>query len=844
MFRVALKNLLAHKLRGAFLALCVVLGVSFVSGTYVLTDTILNTFNGIFSDVYDKVDVTVRSRSELGLDASRPPIPESTLDKVRQVDGVKDAQGGVFAIGAEIIGADGDRVGNPQAPAFGLEWSPNDALTPLTLREGRKPSGPNEIAIDARAFADSGYQLGDQVNVVTPEGIRSFTLVGVAGFGKADNIAGATLAIFDLPTAQQVMQRVGQFDGISVQAEPGVSDEVLQERIQAALPAEMEAVTSATLTDESNESLKEGLQFFNIFMLAFAYIALFVGAFIIYNTFSIVVTERTREMALLRAIGASGGQVLGSVVLEALVIGVLASLAGLGLGVLMAFGLRALLEGFGIDLPDGGTVIAARTIVVAMIGGTLITVLSAIAPAVRAARVPPIAAMRSFTPTARAATIRRNVTGLVGTVVGVALVLSGLNGNGLWRVGVGAVLLFLGVAMLAPMIARPVAGVLGRPIRELRGAQGLLARQNAMRSARRTATTASALMIGTALMAGSLILSSSLTRSVDRAVSKGAIAELVVRTDSQLGFSPAVREEAKSVPGVQEAYAYRTAVFRLGTADKQLTAIDPLALDTTRDDAAFDVGLESGDLSGLAQGGVAVSDKAADDHGWRVGDRISMTFASETINPPITAIYTENQLVGDYIVSLSTFEQGYADSLDFLVLISLAPGADLNTVKAELNTVISDRYPGVKVQDKDEYIGDVKKQVNQFLGLITALLGLAIIIAVFGVLIAMLLAVFERTRELGLLRAVGMARSQLRSMVRWEAAIISVFGALLGTALGLFFGYSLTRALRDQGIRSIVVPVPTLVILVVIITLLGIAAALYPARRASRLNILTAVSSE
>ena len=844
MLRVALKSLLSHKIRSVFLAICVVLGVSFVSGTYVLTDTILATFDGIFSEVYASTDVTVRSSSEFGDDAARTPVPESLLTTVRAVDGVAGAEGSVFNVGAEIIGRDGDRVGNPQAPTFGLEWSTDDALTPLVLRTGRKPANGTEVAIDARSFADAGYALGEQITIVLASGPRRFTLVGVAGFGKADNIAGATLTMFDLATAQEVMGRTGVFDSISVRADPGVSAEILQERVQAVLPSGTEAVTSETLSEDTSKTLEQTLGFFRTFMLAFAYISLFVGAFIIYNTFSIVVVQRTRELALLRAIGATGRQVLTSVIVEALAIGFVASVAGLAAGVAMASGLEALLSTFGFDVPDGPAVVALRTVIVALVGGTLVTTVSAIAPAMRAARVPPIAAMQDTVIDSHAAAVRRNVAGLIGTVLGTVLVLTGLGRGSLMSVGVGALLLFLGVSMLAPVVARPAAALLGRPIKATRGAAGLLARQNAMRSARRTATTASALMIGTALLAASVILSSSVTESVDRAVDRGAVADLVVRGGGAVGFSPAAAVTAREVVGVRAAYALRVGAFKIDGAKKQLTGIDPAALDVRAADVVIDPIVTTGDIARLGTDGIAVHDDVAKDHGWKVGDALALTFPTGAQDLTIVALYAENQLVGDYVISLATYEAHNATATDFLVLLTIADGADLATVQASVRAALDAGYPGIEVQTKAEYVGDVKAQVNQLLGLITALLGLAILIALVGVLITMLLAVFERTHELGLLRAVGMSRGQLRAMVRWEAAIISVFGALLGAALGVFFGYALTSALGDLGLTVIVIPWVSLMVLVLVIAVLGVGAALYPARRAGRLNVLDAVSRQ
>jgi putative ABC transport system permease protein len=403
---------------------------------------------------------------------------------------------------------------------------------------------------------------------------------------------------------------------------------------------------------------------------------------------------------------------------------------------------------------------------------------------------------------------------------------------------------FVGVAMLAPLFARPVAEIVGAPVAKARGISGFLARQNAMRSARRTAATASALMIGTALMAGSLILSTSITRSVEHSVTRGALADLVVRSETQQGFSRALATEVAAVPGVQAAEPYRFSAFKIGTATKQIVALAPEALNTDDPNAMLDIDVRQGDVTELAGDGIAVRTKVARDRRWSLGDTVSVTFPSGSHDLTVVALYEENALTGDYIVGLDTYNANFADETDFMVFLKLAPGADLRTVQASVRTVVDANYPSIKVQDRDEYIGDVKQQVNQFLSLITALLALAVVIALLGVLITMLLAVFERTHELGLLRAVGMARRQMRSMVRWEAAIVSIYGAILGLTLGVFFGLALTGALSDQGVTQRVVPVPALVILATVIAVLGVLAAIYPARRAARLNVLDAVAHQ
>jgi putative ABC transport system permease protein len=843
MLRVALKNLISHKIRTIALVLTVVLGVSFVAGTYVLTDTVTKVFDDIFTDVYEGTDVSVRRESELGLDAQRTPIPDTLLADVQRVAGVRAAEGSVFVVGVDIIDAHGDRLGNPQAPSLGTTWAEDDALSPFTLREGRRPSGPGEVALDAESFADGGFRLGDEVLIVTPVGPQRMNVVGVAGFGRASNIAGATITIFELSTAQDLLGRTGMYDSISVAAMPDVSADILQERIAASLPSGYEAVTSAQLSSESSDAIATALGFFKTFMLVFAFVALFVGAFIVYNTYSIVVAERTRELGLIRALGASGATVLGSVVLEALVTGVLASGVGLAAGIAIAGGLRRLLDAFGFGMPSGSLVLLPRTVWVAMIGGPLITVIASVVPAVRAARVSPLAAMRESALARRQAPVRA-VSGALLTVVGIVAVLLGLDRGELAVLGFGAVALFVGVAMFAATIGKPVVAVLGEPIEHTCGVPGLLAHQNAARNPKRTATTASALMIGTALMAASFVLSSSITESVDQAVSGGAVADLIVTGPNEIGFSPALADEVAAMTDVRSVARYRYAAFKLGDATKQLVGLPAAALDPRSGNQALDVELTSGDISQLSDSGIAVQSDVADDHQWSLGDVLTITVPSGTQQLRLVATYEQNALVGDYVVDQSTFEQGYEVSTDYLVLVLLRPGADIATAQHDITALVDERYPGgLEVQDREQYIADAKEQVAQLTNLVTALLVLAVGIALLGVLITMLLSVSERTRELGLLRAVGMSRRQTRSVVRWEAVIVSAYGALLGLAVGVFLGSALVTALEQEGLNVTVIPTLPLLVLAAVIALLGVTASVYPARRAARLNVVAAVAT-
>ncbi|MCU1387295.1 MAG: hypothetical protein JWL72_633 [Ilumatobacteraceae bacterium] len=707
MFRVALKNLIAHKIRSLGLIITVVLGVSFVVGTYVLTDTISNVFNGIFTDVYAGVDVNVRHSSELGLDAARPPVPASLLEQIKGVDGVGHAEGNVFGPGVEIIDANGDRVGNAQAPAFGTVWADDAALTPFILRTGTVPVAADDVAIDAQSFDSGGFALGEKIMLVTPHGPQEFNLVGVAGFGRASNLAGATISIFTLPTAQTLLDRVGQFDSINIAAADGVDPAVLQDDVAAALSPGYEAVSSADLTEENSKAVSSALQYFQTFMLVFAFVALFVGAFIVYNTYSIVIAERTRELALVRALGASGAAVFASVLAEAVVTGLLASGLGIAAGVGIAIALQRLLSAVGFTMPSGDLVLAGRTIWVALIGGPLVTVVASVMPAIKASRVAPMAAMRDSATGGTSGVLRNVVGGVVGAG-GVAAVLVGLDRGELAYVGGGAIAVFVGLAMIAPMLSRPVVSVLGAPVEAVCGVTGMVARDNARRSPRRTATTASALMIGTALMAASFILSRSITESVERSVSGTVAADLVVTADTQAGFSDALAGEIDDVPGVHSIARFRTAQFKIGNATKSIAGVPAAALDTKSPDLAIDIAVDAGDITHLADGGIAIHDDVARDHGWHIGDVIDATFPLGNRPLTLVATYSQNTLVGDYLVDLPTFAVSYVATADLVGIVSVDASADVKAVQAAIQHIVDVRYPGTKVQDRKQYVADMK----------------------------------------------------------------------------------------------------------------------------------------
>ena len=839
---IAWRSVVRHKARSGFLALCVVIGVAFVAGTFVLTDSIKTVYTRLFDDAYKGVSLSIRSRSDLGAMDSRTPLPGALEATIRGVPGVRLAEGYVFTIGGRIFDAKGKAVGNPYAPTFLASWSRTRELSSFTLVRGDPPS-PDEVVLDAEAVSAGKLAIGDAVRVQTMKGVRSFRLVGVAKFGTAGNMGGASVVLFDLPTAQKETNRIGQFDAITVASSAGVAAGTLQDRVQAKLGAKYEALTGTQLRTESSTTINDNLSFFATFLLVFAAISLFVGAFIVFNTFAIVVAQRTREMALLRALGADAKQVIGSILVESVLIGFVASVIGLAGGVGLAVGLKSLLGGLGFKVPAGAVVILPRTIIVSLVGGVLVTVISAIAPALRASRVPPLAAVRTVATASPREQRARAAFGAALAVAGIVSTVAGVRSITLQWLGIGAAATVLGVALLAPSIVPSFVHVLATPIRRFRGVSGQLAQENAARSRQRTATTASALMIGTALIASALVLASSIATSTDKILAQGMRAELIISADGIAGIGSTTATALRTTPGVANVAAYRYGAFKIGDATKQLSAMDGAALDTTNTHAALDLDVTAGSIRDIDQGGVAVSARVAKDHRWSIGDTVAMVFATGAHPQKIRAIF-KTTVFGDYMISLRTHAAVYPDSTDTLAFVRLSPGINVATVQARIASVLTTMAPGAKVQNRDQYAGQIRAQVSQMLSLITALVLLAIVIALLGVLITMLLSVFERTHELGLLRAVGMDRRDVRAMVRWEAAIIATFGAALGVVLGIALGYALTRTLRGQGITTIELPYRSLLIMSILVTLAGVGASLYPARRASRLNVLRAIASD
>ena len=848
MLRATLKGLLARKRRLALTVISIVLGVGFVAGTFVLTDTMNKAFDQLFTDAAAGSDVVVRAEQAFAPSATGPgsgaieerdPVPDTLLPTVESVPGVASASGDVSGSAQVVDPATGDPIGGVGPPTIGTNWT--DTNPTVQIREGAAPSAADDVVIDAATATRYNLTVGQDVKILFQGPPEEFTISGILGFGDADNLGGATLAAFTLPTAQRVLDKEGEFDSISVLGDEGTDPGQLRAAIQDVLPPKVEAVTSTSVADEQSDQLKEGLGFFRIALLVFAFIALFVGSFQIFNTFSIIVAQRAKELALLRAVGASRRQVLTSVIIEALVLGLVAAVIGIVAGVGIAVLLKALLSGFGIDLPSTSLQLEPRTIVVSLIIGVVVTTVASVLPARRAARVAPIEALRDSQDAGADHLGRRSVIGVIVTALGLAFLGYGLFGdpdNAGLLIGGGAAVIFIGIAILSPLAARPLSGAIGRPVRGLSMA-ARLGRENAMRNPRRTAATSSALMIGLGLIAMVSILSASLKASFDAALQDTLRADLVLTSSSFLPFSQEVAARTADVDGVEAVSAFRQGGFKVNDSDAAMTGVDPATIETVAN-----LGPSEGAIASLDGGDVLVYDQTMEDNGWAVGDDLPSAFATIGDDPlTIGGTFDDNRLVGDYVVSLDTFDELFRAQLDTFVFVKVADGADTAAVQGDVEQATAE-FGNIEVQDQAAFRDQQAGFVNQLLGLVTAMLFLAVVIALFGIANTLSLSIFERTRELGLLRAVGMGRTQVKRMIRWESVIIAILGALFGIAIGIFFGWALQQALAPEGITEFVLPVGQLVFFLILAALAGVVVALLPARRAAKLNVLEAISYE
>jgi putative ABC transport system permease protein len=850
MLRATVKSLLARKVRLLLTALAIVLGVGFTAGTFVLTDTALASFDDLFGQAYSNIDVVVQAHQAFnptqgggaggGGGQELNPVPESVLPKVEDVPGVRYAEGSVQSFAQIIDPATGDVIQSGGAPTIGSSWSPN--LSAFTIDAGAAPAGPHQVVIDAGTAADHDLKVGQQVRVVTDTGTAEYSISGVARFGSSDSLLGASFAIFDLPMAQRLFDREGVYDFIYVQGDGSLDPGELAARVAGVLPSGYEAVTGATAASQQQDQVNEGLGFLRTGLLVFGFVALFVGAFIIFNTFNIVVTQRSRELALFRALGARRRQVMTSVLIEAGVVGLVASIVGVLAGIVLAVGLKALVAAIGLKLPATALVVAPRTIIVSLILGTTITVAAAISPARRAARAAPIEALReAAAPSSRIA--RRVIVGTLITLGGIGALAAGLFGgvsNAGVVVGLGAALTFVGVAMLSPLVARPISSTLGRPFR--RRISGKLGGENANRNPRRTASTAAALMIGLGLVAFVAVFAASLKSSVTAVLDQTIRSDLMLTASQFSPFSPQLARDLSSDPSFSAVSSLRQGA----EAKVQSSTTFPVGIDPSTIDNVANIEMDAGSVAALSEpNSVVVSRTEADSKHFAVGKTVPMEFARTGMQElTVVGIFEPNALLNDYAVSLDTYDANVAQQLDSVVFLKYAPGVDQAAAREHVEALVARDYPSVDVNDQEQTKQQYIQQVDQLFAIVYVLLILSVLISAFGIVNTLGLSIYERIRELGLLRAVGMSRRQVKRMIRVEAVIIAVLGALLGLVVGILFGWAMQQALSDVGIDRLAIPVGQLVFMLIVAALIGVLAAIFPARRAAKLNVLQAISYE
>jgi putative ABC transport system permease protein len=855
MLSISLKGLWAHKRRlvGTFLA--VFLGVAFLSGTLVLGDTLRGNFDNLFTEANAGTDVVVRHASNLSTDPGEPDtqrglIDASLVNSVRDVKGVAVTEPAVEGFG-QLVGKNGDKLGGNGPPTLAGNWIENRNLNPYRLVEGRAPRSDNEIVINRGAATDGSLRVGDTTTVQTPEPVP-VKIVGIATFGSADGLGQTTFTAFTLEGAQQhLLHRSDQVGSISLKAQPGVSQDELLNRVQRVLPTDVQAITGVKLTNENtNDINQQFLDLFTTFLTVFAGVALLVATFSIYNTFSIIVAQRTRESALLRAIGAGRGQILASVVVEALLVGIVASVVGVFGGLGIAGLLKGMFDAFGFSLPAGGLVFKSSVVVISLIVGVVVTLVAGVFPAVKASRVPPLAALRDVAVERTSASTARAIAGLVLTAVGVVVVLAAVASSGsnvLPFAGLGALLTMTGVVVFGPVVAKLASGILGAPLAKLRGITGSLARQNAMRNPRRTSGTAAALMVGVGVVTLFTVFAASLKASIDQSVAGSVRGDLVVTTGrfGGGGISPQMATDFGSLPEVRTATGLGTGRALISGSTETLTVANPRQLGNV---VAPDV--TSGSLERLGDRQIAVSGKKADDKNWRVGSSVPVAFSDGTSTDfTVGAIYDSRDVLGDLVLTRGAWAPHAVQDIDTTVLVKLKDGVSLTAGKAAVEKV-DKAYGAPTVQDRQGYADELTSGVNMMLGLVYVMLALAIVIALMGIGNTLALAIHERTRELGLLRAVGQTRRQIRSMIRWESVIVALFGTVGGLGLGVFLGWALVQAASGAtagpfaSISAFSAPPAQLVVVLVAGAIAGVVAGFRPARRAARLGVLNAIASE
>ena len=870
MLRVSLKGVWAYKIRLALTALAIILGVGLISGVYVYTDTISKAFDGIFANAYDGIDIAISAESEFSF-GEGVYIDEDDFALVEGVEGVEQAFPYIQGAGATLLDSEGEVLGTGAGPpTFIASLTPGEAGG-FTIDEGAYPAGAGQAALDRASAEAGGFEVGSTITVISDQaGRMDLTLAGIAAFGSGADLGGSKWILFDLPAAQQVLQRPGLLSGGSVQVAPGASVDEVISRIDALMPDNVTVVSGQDQAEQDAAELQGQLSSFTVFLSVFGWVALFVGSLLIYNTFRIVVGQRTRELALLRALGAGRRQVQGIMLLEASVIGLTGALLGVGFGVLLALGLQQVLPAIGLELPTASLDIRTRTVVVGLAAGLGVTLVSALVPAYRASRIAVMAALREDAASPpRPGYLRRVLAGSSVLALGLAALLFGLFGDTgagpspLAWVGIGAAVIFMGVFVLSPLAARPITNLLGLLFERLTGVSGRLARRNAMRSPRRTAATAAAVMISITLVALASTLTGSIRGTIDDILSNGVDAEVVIQPAGQFagdsGFTPEVAERLGRVDEAADFTRRQSGWGRITSeivdasgastevvTDVLITGAQPNLVDFLPPDSS------RGSLR-PGPGEVMMDRTIADNHGFELGGVVMLEFEQAGEQPFTLAGTAEGGAwAGLVAIPAADWVSRFGVEMDSQIDVKAAPGVSADELKAAVEPLLGD-LPNVEVLTLADQQSQAESQLNGLLNFILALLALTVLIGMLGVTNTMALSVFERTREIGLLRAVGLTRRTTRRMVRAEASIVSVFGALMGIGLGIFFGWVLIRALSDIGLSIFVIPwlpasasvagvLGSLVFWLIATGVLGVLFAVFPARRAARLNVIEAIS--
>ncbi len=844
MFRLALRSVVTRWPRLLLTALAIVASTSFLSGTFIFRDTIERTFDALFADVFERVDGYVQSSNSVenlfGLE-QRDRLPVDILDQIRAVPGVAEAQAAIQG-DAVVIAKDGKPIERPTAPTFGAAIYEGE-LSVWRLQEGRLPNGNTDVVLDTLTAQDGGFVLGDEVKVNANNGSRTFTLVGVVEFDDIISPGNATWALFDAKTAEDFIAKPGFIDAVFVLGDDSVTGDELVQRLRSTLDPEVaEALTSQEITAQTQTEIEKTLGFLTIFLSIFSFIALGVGMFVIYNVFSITAAQRQRENALLRALGASRRQITWTMLLESLAIGLLGSLVGLFGGVGLASGIKSLLNSFDYVIPARGLAIEQRTVIITLLAGTVASMLAALGPAIGAGRVPPVAAM-SDAVLEKVGSVRRRVgLAVISAVVGVASIVHVMMGGDAILLAAGVTGLFAAVLLLGPVLAKPIARFIGAPVQRARGVTGTMARGNVQRNPRRTARTAAPVLIGVALVTGASVFAASIKEQIRDTVGNTFIGDYVVNSTNggSVSFGQEFVDQLNEVPEVGVASGLG---FALGVADAEGKAASGAVVDPATAEGLVNLVFVQGAMTDLTPEGILISEGEAKDRGIGLGGAVVLRVDGADLSLEVQGIYESTDFIPARTYHRDTFSNTSIVTPAGVVSLTRAPGVSDGDFRPAVGKVV-DAYGIGTLQDKSEFIDSRADIVDRSLAFIYGLLLLSIMIATFGIVITLLLAVYERRRETGLLRAVGMTRSQVRTTVRWESVITSLYGAFVGVLMGLVLGYVIIVALRDKGLTKYTVPVTSIVWIMLLAFTAGVIAAVVPAWRATRLGILRAIAAD